>query len=458
MSFLQVLLVELKKRSAALATAGFSLLLGSAVWAQEAAAPVTAAAPAVAPASAAPAISAGDTAWVLASAALVLLMTPGLAFFYGGMVRKKNVMATIMQSFFIIALISVQWVIWGYSLAFGPSKNFFFGGLDWLFLDHMPDVSSLAPTIPHYAYMIFQAMFAIITPALICGAYAERVSFKGFVVFSLLWATFVYDVICHWVWGGGIFTQMGALDFAGGTVVHMSSGYSALTLALLLGTRKGYGRESMVPHNLTMVLLGASLLWFGWFGFNAGSACAANGLACNAFVTTNTATAMAAITWCVIELFHHGKATSLGAASGAVAGLVAITPACGFVNLKGSLLIGIMVSLLCYTAIQVKVKLGYDDSLDAFGVHGIGGTWGALATGLWALKSINSSGADGLLAGNPGQLLIQLKTVLATAAWSVLITTVLYFLVEKTIGLRVAAKEEELGLDLSQHGEEGYHI
>lgn len=444
-----------KKRAVAIAAAGFSSLIAASAWAQEAAATSPAPAPA---ASAAPAISAGDTAWVLASAALVLLMTPGLAFFYGGMVRRKNVMSTILQSFFMVALISVQWVIWGYSLSFGPSKNFFFGGLHWLFLDNMPEVSLLAPTIPHYAYMIFQAMFAVITPALICGAYAERISFKGFVVFSLLWATFVYDVICHWVWGGGYFGNLGALDFAGGTVVHMSSGYSALTLALLLGTRKGYGKESMVPHNLTLVLIGASLLWFGWFGFNAGSACAANALACNAFVTTNTATAMAAITWCVIEWFHHGKPTSLGAASGAVAGLVAITPACGFVNVKASLLIGIVVSLLCYTAIQVKIKLGYDDSLDAFGVHGIGGTWGAFATGLFALKVINSSGADGLLAGNAAQLGIQVKTILATAAWSVAVTFILFFIVEKTIGLRVQAKDEELGLDLSQHGEEGYHI
>ena len=407
-------------------------------------------------APAAPAISAGDTAWVLASAALVLLMTPGLAFFYAGMVRRKNVMATIMQSFFMVALISVQWVIWGYSMAFGPG-NSFVGGLHWLFLDNMPAVNPGAPTIPHYAFMIFQAMFAIITPALICGAYAERVSFKGFVVFSLLWATFVYDPIAHWVWGGGYFQTMGALDFAGGTVVHMSAGYSALTLALLLGRRKGYGTETMVPHNLTLVLIGASLLWFGWFGFNAGSAGAANALACNAFVTTNTATAMAAITWCFIELLHRGKATSLGAASGAVAGLVAITPACGFVNVKASLIIGLVVSLLCYLAIQVKVKLGYDDSLDAFGVHGVGGTWGALATGLFALKAINSGGADGLFAGNPAQFLIQLKTVGATALYSVLVTVILYFLVQKTIGLRVEAREEEMGLDLSQHGEEGYN-
>ena len=443
--------VSLKRKIAALATAGFSFQVAASVWAQQAVAPVATPVPA---APAVPAISAGDTAWVLASAALVLLMTPGLAFFYGGMVRKKNVMATIMQSFFLVALISVQWVIWGYSLAFGNNGSNYWGGLGWLFLDNMPAVNPAAPTVPHYAFMIFQAMFAIITPALICGAYAERVTFKGFVAFSLLWATFVYDPVAHWVWGGGYFKD--ALDFAGGTVVHMSSGYSALTLALLLGTRKGYGKESMIPHNLTMVLLGASLLWFGWFGFNAGSAGAANALACNAFVTTNTATAMAAITWCVIELFHHGKASSLGAASGAVAGLVAITPACGFVDLKASLLIGIVVSILCYSAIQVKVKMGYDDSLDAFGVHGVGGTWGALATGLFALKTIN--GTDGLFAGNPAQFFIQLKTVAATAVYSVLVTVILYFLVEKTIGMRVPAKEEELGLDLSQHGEEGYHI
>ncbi len=434
--------VRLGWKTAALAAAGFSLLGTVPAGAQQAA----------------PAISAGDTAWLLVSAALVLLMTPGLAFFYAGMVRKKNVLATIMQSFILIALISVQWVIWGYSLAFGPGKSFLFGGLDWLFLKHMPDVSPLAPTVPHYAYMIFQAMFAIITPALICGAYAERLSFKGFVVFSLLWATFVYDPIAHLVWGGGYFGSLGALDFAGGTVVHMSSGYSALALALLLGKRKGYGRENMPPHNLTLVLLGASLLWFGWFGFNAGSACAANALACNAFVTTNTATAMAALMWCAIEMIHHGKATTLGAASGAVAGLVAITPACGYVDLVGSLWIGAIVSLLCYTAIQVKIQLGYDDSLDTFGVHGVGGTWGALATGIWALKSINSAGADGVLAGNPGQFLVQLKTVGFTAVYSIALTVVLYFLVDKTVGMRVGQREEELGLDLSQHGEEGYHI
>jgi ammonium transporter, Amt family len=455
MSFLKIFTLFLREKALGLALTALTLGLAASALAQQAPAPASASAGVTlaSSASAAPQISAGDTAWVLTSAALVLLMTPGLAFFYSGMVRRKNVLATIMQSFFLMALISVQWVIWGYSLAFSPGGSYW-GSLSWLFLDNMPAVNPAAPTIPHYAFMIFQAMFAIITPALICGAYAERVKFKGFVAFSLLWATFVYDPIAHWVWGGGFFKD--ALDFAGGTVVHMSSGYSALTLALLLGTRKGYGKFPMVPHNLTLVLLGASLLWFGWFGFNAGSAGAANALACNAFVTTNTATAMAAVTWCLIEMFHHGKATSLGAASGAVAGLVAITPACGFVDVKASLIIGIVVSCLCYMAIQVKVKMGYDDSLDAFGVHGVGGTWGALATGLFALKAIN--GTDGLFAGNPAQFFIQLKTVAATAVYSVLCTVVIYFIVEKTIGMRVASREEEVGLDLTQHGEEGYNF
>jgi len=425
------------------------------VHAQSAApAPAPAAAAPAPAAPAAPAISSGDTAWLLTSSALVLLMTPGLAFFYGGMVRKKNVMATIMQSFFIICLISVQWVVFGYSWAFGDGTPWW-GGFAWFMLNNMPVVSPLAPTIPHYAYMIFQCMFAVITPALICGGYAERVGFKGFVVFSLLWATFIYDPVAHWVWSpNGYFAHLGALDFAGGTVVHMTSGYSALALALLLGKRKGYGKDPMVAHNLPFVLLGASLLWFGWFGFNAGSACAANTLSCNAFVTTNTATAMAAISWAVIELIHKGKATTLGAASGAVAGLVAITPACGWVDLVGSIWIGALVSLFCYIAILVKIKLGYDDSLDTFGVHGIGGTFGAIATGLWAVKSVN--GVDGYFAGNHPQLWIQCQTILAVGIFSFVGTVILYFLVEKTIGFKVTAKEEEEGLDMSQHGEEGY--
>jgi Amt family ammonium transporter len=441
----------LKKKLVMILAAGFSFMTAFSAMGQTTA-PIAAATPASAPVVIP--ISAGDTAWVLVSTALVMLMTPGLAFFYGGMVRRKNVLATIMQSFFLVALISVQWVIWGYSVAFGPGIDFA-GGFSWVMLNGIGAVNANAPTIPHYAYMIFQAMFAIITPALITGAYAERVSFKGFVVFSLLWASFVYDPIAHWVWGGGYFKD--ALDFAGGTVVHMSSGYSALTLALLLGTRKNFKKESMVPHNLTLVLLGASLLWFGWFGFNAGSALQANELACNAFVTTNTAAAVAALVWCLIEFLHHGKATSLGAASGAVAGLVAITPACGYVNITGALWIGALVSVFCYMAIQIKVQMGYDDSLDAFGVHGVGGTWGAIATGIWAMKSINAAGADGWIAsGHFTQVLIQIKTAAATAAYSVVMTIILYFVVSKTVGFRVDSKSEELGLDLSQHGEEGY--
>ncbi len=451
MKALQRFFEVLKKKSVLTLMAGFSFLTAVSAMAQTA--PVAAATPVTAAPAVSP-ISAGDTAWVLVSAALVMLMTPGLAFFYGGMVRRKNVLATIMQSFFLVALISVQWVIWGYSVAFGPGNDFA-GGFSWMMLNNIGAINPAAPTIPHYAFMIFQAMFAVITPALITGAYAERVSFKGFVVFSLLWAAVVYDPIAHWVWGGGYFKD--ALDFAGGTVVHMSSGYSALTLALLLGTRKNFKKESMVPHNLTLVLLGAGLLWFGWFGFNAGSALSANELACNAFVTTNTAAAMAALIWCLIEFLHHGKATSLGAASGAVAGLVAITPACGYVNVGGALWIGALVSVFCYMAIQIKVQMGYDDSLDAFGVHGVGGTWGAIATGIWATKAVNAAGADGWIAsGHFTQVLIQLKTAGATALYSVVVTVILYFIVSKTVGFRVDAKSEELGLDLSQHGEEGY--
>jgi len=406
--------------------------------------------------AAASVINSGDTAWVLASAALVMLMTPGLGLFYGGMVRRKNVLGTIMQSFFLVALIGVQWVVIGYSLSFATGNDFIGSGV-WRLLKGLAPTNPLAPTIPHYAFMIYQAMFAIITPALITGAFAERVKFKGFVFFSLLWATFVYDPVAHWVWGGGIFAKMGALDFAGGTVVHMTAGFSALTLALLLGARRGYGKEPMTPHNMTMVLTGTGFLWFGWFGFNGGSALAANGLAANAFVVTNTAAAVATLVWCLIELLHRGKATALGAASGAVAGLVAITPAAGFVDIEGALWIGSLVSVLCYLAIMVKVKLGYDDSLDAFGVHGVGGTWGALATGLWANPAVNPLGT-GLFYGKPEQLMIQLKTVLATAGYSIAVTFVLFFVVEKLVGFRVHSKEEDLGLDLSQHGEEGYLV
>src|SRR5438093_7115909 len=376
----------------------------------------TAPPPGGAPPGAAPApppkIDTGDTAWVLTSSALVLAMTaPGLALFYGGMVREKNTLGTIMQSFIILCLISVQWVLWGYSLAFGPDKGHFIGGLEWVGLAGVamdqPN-ADYAATIPHQAYMIFQAMFAVITVALITGAFAERMKFSSFLVFSLLWATFIYDPLAHWVWGvGGWLRNLGALDFAGGTVVHISSGVSALVAALIIGRRKGYGHQPMPPHNLPFTVIGASLLWFGWFGFNAGSALAANGLAAHAFTTTNTATAAAALGWMLTEWNSRGKPTVLGAASGAVAGLVAITPAAGFVTPMAAIFIGALAGFLCYTACNLKAELGYDDSLDVVGVHGVGGTWGALATGLFATKLVNEAGGDGLFYGNPKQLGIQ---------------------------------------------------
>lgn len=409
--------------------------------------------------SGAAAINAGDTAWVLVSAALVMLMTPALGFFYGGMVRKKNVLGTLMQSFIIIAIISVQWVIFGYSLAFGPDKHGLIGGLEWSFLRNVgltpnPDY---AATIPHQLFMIYQAMFAIITPALITGAFAERMKFKTFIVFSVVWATLVYDPVAHWVWGvGGWMRNMGVLDFAGGTVVHIISGISALVAALVIGKRKGHGTTPMPPHNMTLVVLGAGILWFGWFGFNGGSALAANGLAVSAFVVTNTAAAAAAVSWMIIEWSHRGKPTIFGAASGAVAGLVAITPASGFVNVQGALAIGFLVSFFCYIAIMIKGKLGYDDSLDAFGVHGVGGTFGALATGLFATKLVNAGGSDGLFYGNPKQLLIQAVSVLVCIVYSFTVTFILLKILDKTMGLKVEAEEEFQGLDISQHGEEGY--
>ena len=427
--------------------------------------PVAAPTPAAGAPPAAPApppkIDTGDTAWVLTSTALVLAMTaPGLALFYGGMVREKNALGTIMQSFIILCLISVQWVLWGYSLSFGPDKGHIIGGLEWLGLNGVamdqPN-ADYAATVPHQAYMIFQAMFAVITVALITGAFAERMKFSSFLVFSLLWATFIYDPLAHWVWGvGGWIRNYGALDFAGGTVVHISSGVSALACAFVLGKRRGYGKEHMAPHNLPMTVLGASMLWFGWFGFNAGSAVAAGALATSAFVVTNTATATAALAWMVAEWLYRGKPTVLGAASGAVAGLVAITPASGFVGPLSSIIIGAGAGVFCYTAVIVKSRLGYDDSLDAFGVHGIGGTWGALATGLFASKLINSGGADGLFFGNPGQVWIQFVAVVASWALAFFGTLILLKIVDWTMGLRVSDEDEQVGLDLSQHEERAY--
>jgi ammonium transporter, Amt family len=421
--------------------------------------------PSVPPAApaAAPKIDKGDNAWMLTSSALVLMMTiPGLFLFYGGLVRGKNALGTIMQSFILVALISIQWVLWGYSLAFGPDHGGIVGGLDWLGLrgvglDPNPDY---AATIPHQTFMIYQAMFAIITPALITGAIAERAKFGTFVVFMLLWATFIYDPLAHWVWGKGgwIGTNggMGALDFAGGTVVHISSGISALVACCMFGKRIGFPQEPMMPHNLPFSVIGASLLWVGWFGFNAGSALAADGLATSAFVVTNTATAAAALSWMMMDWTRHGKPTMLGAASGAVAGLVAITPASGFVGPMAAIVIGLVAGVLCSSACNLKTKLGYDDSLDVVGVHGVGGTWGAIATGLFASKLINPAGNDGLFFGNPRQLGIQVAAVLATWIFAAVGTMVILSILKATMGLRVAEDEELMGLDLSQHNERSY--
>lgn len=405
-------------------------------------------------------IDTGDTTFSIISTALVFIMTPGLALFYGGMVRKKNVLNTMMNSFIIIGLISVQWVLIGYTLAFGPDKGGILGGFDWLGLTGVgadPN-ADYAGTIPHAAFAMYQLMFAIITPALITGSFAERMRFPAFIIFILLWATLVYDPLAHWVWGvGGWLRNLGALDFAGGTVVHISSGVAGLTTALVLGKRKGYKLVPMIPHNIPFVLLGAAILWFGWFGFNAGSALTAGGLALSAFVTTNTAAASALLSWVIIEWMHHGKPTLLGAATGAVVGLVAITPAAGFVSPMASIIIGLIVSPLCYFAISfVKAKLGYDDSLDAFGCHGIGGIWGALSTGLFADKAINSAGANGLFHGNPKQLLVQLVAVLVTIAFSGILTFVILKVVSLVTKLRASEEEEEEGLDITLHGEDAY--
>ncbi len=407
-------------------------------------------------------IDSGDTAWLLTSSALVLLMTaPGLALFYGGMVRQKNALATIMQSFIVLALISVQWVLWGYSLAFGPDKGGIVGGLDWFGLRGVglqpnPDY---AATVPHQAYMVFQLMFAVITPALITGTFAERMKFSTFIVFTLVWATLIYDPLAHWVWGaGGWLKRAGALDFAGGTVVHISSGVSALAAALVIGRRRGYGREPMPPHNLPLTVAGASLLWFGWFGFNAGSALTAGALATSAFVVTNTATAAAALGWMFTEWTARGKPTVLGAASGAVAGLVAITPASGYVSPMASIVIGAIAGFLCYHACNLKAKFGYDDSLDVVGVHGVGGTWGALATGLFAWKAINPDGGDGLLHGNPGQVWVQLTAIAASWVFAFVGTFVILKVLDVLMGLRVSEQDEAAGLDLSQHSETAYML
>jgi ammonium transporter, Amt family len=431
------------------------VMVGTSAWAQTPAAPPAAEAPktdAAAPPAAAPAAPAAPAPPKTA---------PGLALFYGGMVRQKNALGTLMQSFIVLALISVQWVLWGYSLAFGPDKGGIIGGLEWVGIRGVGQTpnADYAATIPHQVFMVFQMMFAVITPALITGSFAERKKFSTFIVFILAWATLVYDPLAHWVWGvGGWLRNLGALDFAGGTVVHISSGVSALAAAIVIGKRRGYGHQPMPPHNLPLTVMGAGLLWFGWFGFNAGSALAANGLAGHAFTTTNTATAAAALGWMFTEWASRGKPTVLGAASGAVAGLVAVTPAAGFVTPMASIVIGAVAGVICYTACNLKTKLGYDDSLDVVGVHGVGGTWGALATGIFATKTVNEAGGDGLLYGNPKQLGIQLVAVVVTLLLGFIMTTIILKVLDAIMGLRVTEEDEMAGLDLSQHSETAYAI
>jgi Amt family ammonium transporter len=402
----------------------------------------------------------GDTAWLLISSALVMLMTPALAFFYGGMVRRKNLLSTIMMSFAILALVSILWVLYGYSISFGPDKWSIIGSLDWIGLMGVgQEPSSIyATTVPHLAFMIFQATFAIITVALITGAVVERIKFSTLIIFSVLWFTLVYCPVAHWVWGsGGWLAKLGALDFAGGTVVHINAGVSALALALVLGPRKGYReREPMEPNNIPMVVLGAALLWFGWFGFNAGSALTSGGLASNAFVATNTAAASAAFTWMMLGWINR-RPSVLGAATGAVVGLVAITPAAGFVHPLAGIPIGVIASILSYYLMIWRNKsFKIDESLDVWACHGIGGTWGAIATGIFATLAVNSAGADGLIFGNGMQVLKQLAGVAATWAYAFVITWVLAKILKATIGLRVKDEEEMVGLDISQHGERAY--
>ncbi|MEW6350679.1 MAG: ammonium transporter [Thermodesulfobacteriota bacterium] len=405
-------------------------------------------------------MNASDNAWVLASSALVLLMTPGLAMFYGGMTRSKNVLSTMMHSFFLMGLASVVWLFWAYSLSFGPDAFMgLIGGLQNFALNGVGAEVRADTTIPHTTFMIFQCMFAVITPALISGAFAERMKFSSFVVFMLLWLTVVYSPICHWVWGpDGWLAKLGALDFAGGTVVHINAAAAAMACVVMLGSRKGYGTVAMPPHNLTLTLLGAGLLWFGWFGFNAGSALKADAGASMAFVVTHMATAAAAMSWVLAEWVIKGKPTTLGFASGAVAGLVAITPAAGFVGPVSSVILGAVAGVLCYLGVLAKSALGYDDSLDVIGVHGVGGTWGAIATGLFASKLINEAGNNGLFFGNAAQLWPQVVAVLATIVYSFVVSLVILLVIKAVMGLRVEEEEEFVGCDTSLHGETGYNL
>ncbi|OGO49633.1 MAG: ammonia channel protein [Chloroflexi bacterium RBG_16_68_14] len=416
-----------------------------------------------------PEIDTGNTAWVLVAAALVMLMTPGLGFFYGGFTRHKNVLATIMQSFIVVALVGVQWVVIGYSLTFAPSVGGgFIGNLDFFGLRDVGLAPSdvYATSIPHEAFMIFQAMFAIITPALITGAFAERAKFSTFLVFMLLWSFLVYDPVAHWVFSADGWLSafnfpsgIDALDFAGGTAIHVNAGAASLAAALLFGRRKGYGTEAMEPSNTTYIVLGAAILWFGWFGFNAGSAGAASGQEANAFVVTNTAAAAAAVTWMLMSWIFSGKPSVIGAAAGAVAGLVAITPASGFVQPMEAIAIGVGAGIFCYLAVRLRARTSVDDSLDVVGVHGVGGTWGALATGLFAVAAVSGiAGLDGATHGRPDQLVDQLVAIGAVWGYSFVVTAIILKVLDLTLGLRVKEHEEIVGLDASQHGERAYVI
>ena len=401
----------------------------------------------------------GDTAWILACSALVLLMTPGLAFFYGGLVRRKNATATIMHSLMCMGLVGVVWVLWGYSLAFSGDLGGLgiVGDLQWLGLAGVSADATgpYADNISHQTFMVFQGMFAIITPALITGGFAERMKFSAFVIFTVVWVTVVYAPVTHWVWGGGWLGNLGALDFAGGTVVHINSGIAALAAALIIGKRIGFGEQPMPPHNVPMIVLGAGLLWFGWFGFNAGSALAADGVAVNAFVVTNTAAAAALVSWVAMSWIFGKRPSIIGAASGAVAGLVAITPAAGFVGPMPAVIIGLVAGVICYGAIELLLKLKVDDALAVWGVHGMGGTWGALATGLFVGIGYSAL-PDGV--GRGEQVLIQLAGIIGTAAWSFIATSIILLALKYTIGLRVEENVEQLGLDVATHGEQSYTV
>jgi len=395
-------------------------------------------------------LDSGDISWILVASALVMLMTPGLALFYGGLVRRKNVLSMLMQNFVSLAVITVIWILWGFSLAFGPDMFGAIGGLSHLGLLNVGlEPSRFAPKIPDLAFMVFQGMFAAVTPALITGAVADRMKFSSYLLFLVLWSTFVYSPVAHWVWGGGWLNAMGVLDFAGGTVVHINAGMAALVAALVIGRRKGFGQYSLAPHNIPLVVLGTALLWFGWFGFNAGSALAANESAVLAFVTTNAAATAATLTWLLLDWVCKGAPSLVGVVTGAVAGLVAITPAAGFVSVQAALAIGFGVSVLSYGAIQLKNKMGFDDALDVWGVHGVGGMWGAAATGIFASSS-------GLITGNQSQFLVQLLGVAVTVGYSVAVTWVILKVVDVLVGLRVGTKEEEIGLDMALHLEEAY--